>query len=390
MKKVLAIVSAFALVGIAAFAEDAVVKFSGAVETGIQIQKSNYDGDDGNVQLWDDDSGSAGRFDLNGSYVNGNAGVEFKLRYDGYFDDATTDILAHSNLQGWLTLFDGKVKLVGGNLDTDAWKTDADDNFTSENGAGMQIQIMPIEGLNFGVKFNTSTPVTIGGDDYYVTPKQFFNSTGFGVKYATDAFMICGGYTLASDFTTDKNTALVDSDGNVTNGDDDAAWAYFGLDYTGVENLKILTEGRFNHLGDTDKKAADAYLNEFNEIIEYQVNDALDAGIVCYQWMNGSKDDDVDGVESTAFSFKPYVDYKVNDMLTASAEIGYAMNEDVEGNLFGKDTTYLWVKPSVVYNVSPKTELHVWYQLGVNDLSDDTAVGKGIINTGFVGIRAFF
>lgn len=151
MKKALAIISALAIASAFVFAEDApALKLSGYIDTGIKAVITDSKTASDTVQLWGDDSGSMTRFDLNGTYTNGNAGVDFKLRTQ------TIGAPAINYFHAWTSLFDGKAKLVAGKLDNSAWKTEGDDGFTCENDEGIQVQIMPVAGLNVGVKFNTN------------------------------------------------------------------------------------------------------------------------------------------------------------------------------------------------------------------------------------------
>ena len=344
MKKALAIISAVALVGVAAFAEDApALKLSGYVDTGIKAVSTDSKTASDTVQLWGDDSGSTTRFDLNGTYTNGNAGVDFKLRTQ----DLTAPAINH--FEAWTLLADGKVKLVAGLLDTSAWKTEGDDGFTAENGTGIQVQIIPVAGLNVGVKFNTNSSKT-------ETPTQFFNELGFGGKYTTDLFNVAAGYTLDSDVddanaktvyagtaTVSTKTGAITADSTVTASDyaKKEQWAYAGINFKGIAKTKLIAEAKFSGLGNKDIS-----INEFDEIVEYAVSDPLYAGILCYQYIPGASG------AKPKMSFKPYVGYTVNSMVKATGEVKYTINDD-----YTKDVSTFYVKPGVELTVSPNSKI---------------------------------
>jgi hypothetical protein len=376
MKKALAIISAIALVGVAAFAEDAAtLKLSGALETGI---KSTFGDGSDKVEMWDDDSGTSGRFDINGNYTNGNGGVAFKLREQTTSASVLAEAPVVNFAQGWVDLFDNKATVMAGLLDNNAWKTDADSDYTSENGTGIQVQIKPVAGLNVGVKFNA--PGTADAVVTY-TPKQFFNEIGLGGRYATDTLAIAAGYKMDSDadafsgaygYTAAELSALgIDVDA------EKEGMFYAGINYFGITNLKIQTEAKFENLG----AYSDVGLMTANEIVQYQVSDPLDVGIVMYQWQGGNSDLD----SQTVLQFKPYVDYKVNAITTASAEVGYKLNEG-----FVQNVNNLWLKPSAVFQVTPSTSIHTWYEYDLNDIGDETTDGKTTVSKFFVGLRCNF
>lgn len=377
MKKALAILSALALVSVVAFAEDApALKLSGYIDTG--IKSVTGDGAD-TVQLWGDDSGSTTRFDLNGTYTNGNAGVDFKLRTQ----DMTAPAINY--FHAWTNLFDGKAKLVAGKLDNSAWKTEGDDGFTSENDQGIQVQIIPVAGLNLGVKFNTNGNAAI-------TPKQFLNETGFGAKYTSDLFNFAAGYKLdsdADDALAGKATyAYIDEDadgtpdivagavgittipGAASDYANKEAYAYTGINYKGIAGLKLIAEAKWTGLG----KYADIGLAEYDEIIEYKVSDPLSVGILMYQYIPGSSD------IKSQLSFKPYVGYVVNSMVKATGEVKYVSNA-----AFVEKVNNVTFKPGVELTVSPSAKILINDAYTIADTGDEVA--KTTTNTINVNFR---
>lgn len=368
MKKALAIISAVALVGVAAFAEDApALKLSGYVDTGIKAVTTDDKTAQDTVQLWGDDSGTTTRFDLNGTYTNGNAGVDFKLRTEALGAPAI------NHFEAWTLLADGKVKLVAGKLDTSSWKTEGDDGFTSENNEGIQVQILPVSGLNVGVKFNTNGASTYKG-------KDFFQELGFGGKYTADLFNFAAGYKLDSKGdidtgnyavkaalatvadtavkagATDKGAAAVAAATALMQDDigGKEAYAYAGINYKGITNLKLIAEAKWMNLG----KYSDMGLAEYDEIIEYKVSDPLSAGILMYQYMPGKSD------YKTKLSFKPYASYVVSSLVKGTGEFGYVINDS-----YAKDKSTFWVKPGVELTVSPNSKILINDSYKIEDMN---------------------
>jgi hypothetical protein len=401
MKKALAIISAVALVGVAAFAEDApALKLSGYVDTGIKAVTTDNKAATDTYQLWGDDSGSFTRFDLNGSYVNGDAGVDFKLRTQ----DLTAPAINH--FEAWTFLADKKVKLVAGKLDTSAWKTDGDDGFTAENNEGIQVQILPVAGLNLGVKFNT--PSVAGASTTYkantttgeVTAtttdatnagelKYMFQEIGFGAKYTTDLYAIAAGYTLdskgdglASWKDDDKDSirdaiALAEGLATKAGGDDSAkgGWGYVGVKYNGIKNLKLVGEAKFVNT------AISALSNtEIDEIIEYTVSDPLTVGFCGYQDLikkyTFAAGTSAESVVQSKLSFKPYASYVVNSLVKATGEVKYTMNDG-----YLKDVATIDLKPGVVLQVSPNSQILINDNYEVKDLNKKASSNAEVIKT---------
>jgi len=168
MKKLLIALLALTVAG-TAFAADPALTFSGALKTGIQFTSSDADKDDetgidptdGFVTTYNDDAGKTTRLDLKGAYTDGDFGLKFRLRSNAF--EAPVVNYAYA----WGNLFSNKVTFKAGDIDDDAWETEGDEGFDLADDQGLQIQIKPIEGLNFGVKFATTAAYETDDETYY-------------------------------------------------------------------------------------------------------------------------------------------------------------------------------------------------------------------------------
>lgn len=364
MKKALAIISALALVSAVAFAEDG-VKISGQVETGIQAQTG--DGAD-YVKTWETDAPGTTRIDLDINATHGDTGLWYKLRSA---DGASAPTIA--NFKVYANLFQNMVTVTAGNPDDNAWKTDADADFTAENGYGVRVDVHPVAGLTLGAKLNT--PASANLPAKYATGEM-----SFGGKYTAEKFFIAGGYKLDSkaddtdsdtmatgtklwgyDVDTDLATlqaifAVAKATAAPKFGADDFAMGYFGFGYTGIENLLIQAEAKFENLG----AYSDIGLATMDEVVEYKVSDPIKVGLCMYQYLPGNSD------VSSSLSFKPYANYKYNDITLLKAEIGYKTNA---GYLDGVNN--FWVSPGAEFQITPNSQIRADYTYTIANMGDE-------------------
>lgn len=349
MKKALAIITALALVSTVAFAQDAAaLKLSGAIKTGVQMT-SGDSAEDGNVVAYNDDAEKISRFELVGTYTDGDFGLKFRMRAD----DFKTPLLSYGYV--WGNLYSNMVTFKAGNIDDGAWETEGDDGFDVADGLGLQVQVKPAEGINFGVKLTPGTTA--------MTTEQFTGELAFGGAYVSDMFNVQAGYKLDSDIdapATFKNADDADAALWIASLGVDAdteAFAYVGANIKAVEKLTLKAEGKFFNLG----ASSDIGLTEIDEIVEYAVSDPLAVGIVAYQWLPGNSD------LENIMNFKPYVNYKLNDKATAGFAFFYELNSG-----YLEDATTMYIKPSLTYAFNSKAKINAFYKYVAADNTVDT------------------
>lgn len=384
MKKLLIALLALSVAGTAVFAADPALTFSGALKTGLQFTSSDEegvidtDGDgediekaDGAVSLYSDDAEKALRLELVGAYTDGDFGVKFRLRADGQAS------LNFSYGYAWGNLFNNMVTFKVGKVDDGAWATEGDEGFDVADGNGLQIQVKPMAGLNVGIKLNATAIAGVpvnpeeagidmdadGEDDVTflvpgssaraMTYAEFFSESALGLGYTSDLFNFQAGYQMDSAYDDEKDA---DYDANAY------AMAYFGASYKGMKALTAKVEGRLGALG-----AADYSWKEFNEVVEYAVNDQISAGIVLWQTMfsefydDGATKDPIWGDlkdDGLLYSVKPYANYKLNDKTTLGLAVTYAAQGDA---------TDITVKPSATVQLAPKAKFVGFYSYNTAD-----------------------
>lgn len=350
MKKLLIALLALSVAG-TAFAADPAFTFSGALKTGMTFASSDATSatEDGMVLLQSDDVGDnvPVRVELVGAYTDGDFGVKFRLRSN--YEDA----LSFSYGYAWGNLFSNMVTFKVGKVDDGAWETEGDEGFDVADGNGLQVQVKPVAGLNAGVKFNA--PVATANGTYTAwTYEQFGNEVALGLGYTSDMFNFQAGYQMDSD---------ADDAGS-----EDFAKAYFGVNYKGLKGLTAIAEGRLGALGD-----ADLGWKEFNETVEYAVNEQLSVGVLAWQTMfgelyvGGAIKDVLTGAsvadDSLLYSVKPYANYKLNDKTTLGLSVEYAAQGDA---------TSMTVKPSATVQLAPKAKFVGFYAYNTADDTADT------------------
>lgn len=349
MKKALAICSALALVAGAAFADDApALKLSGYLDTGVTLTQTDADGDDGAVTLYADDAGKDDyRFNLNGSYTDGDAGVTFRLRVQNDFNSDASPNFADGYVYAWGTFADGLVKVKAGKVDDGSWATKGDAGYDFADGKGLQVQVMPVKGLNLGAKLDLVADTA--------TINEFVGETAFAGAYSNDMFGFQAGY---------KFDTYVDGSSN------EEAAAYVGLDIKAVPNLGAQFEAKFFDIG----MDSELQTQELCETFSYTVSDPLSLGLVCYQELSGDSDVKIE------MTFNPSVSYVLNDKITLGLSGYYGTQEDVYDS-------EIYVKPSLSYAISEKATIFSYYKY---DMYTSAVDGVDPVNTSTVNLEFMY
>lgn len=210
MKKLIVLLLALAMVG-AAFAQAAApaLTFSGYLNTGFQ-----YDTGTDLVKLYGAYAGQTSRLRLNAAYTNGDFGVNFRYQSN---DSATAPTVGQALV--WGNLFNKMVTFKAGKLNDYTWATpyNAFGNFDGQT--GVQVQLKPVAGLNFGV----FVPLVAAG----ATPANTFKDMSIAGKYSASGL---------ADFLVNLNLGT-------------AANALYGsVNVTAVKDLTAILEAKVTDL----------------------------------------------------------------------------------------------------------------------------------------------
>ena len=142
--------------------------FTGALYTGTIAQSIN--GSTPSLGIWDPVNQTRSRFNFQGT-INGDIwGLNFRLREDDNWDQGLNNVKVTNStgtdkisipsapgfrrLYGWLEPLPGVIRVVVGRLSGYEWATGDAGGFSTlgnlDGAVGAQLQIKPIDGLNFG------------------------------------------------------------------------------------------------------------------------------------------------------------------------------------------------------------------------------------------------
>ena len=326
MKKAIALLLALALVGGAVFAQE--LKFSGYLDTGIAIFDSGVT--DPTLGLWGDDSGTSTRFNLQAAYTNENVGATARLRMQTVDTGSPTAAPTHSTVFvnrafAWATMLDGKVKTVAGKLGDYTWASFGNDIGNFDTATGLQVQVMPIAGLNFGFFLPADGTVA---DRALV--EDAMKDIALGVEYVAEGI---GAFRAGYDMSPA----------------DDSAMAYFSAKITAVENLVIIVDAQMSNMG--NDVTGKTYL--FEEI-DYTM-DALNVGIDLEQTLFAND------AKEMKLMFGPYVSYDMGTFIPGFV-FQYTMQDDLSG---------MYLNPYVKYNVGPKAVIELGGKINSGDFDED-------------------
>jgi len=270
MKKLIVLLLALAMVG-GAYAQAAApapaLTFSGYLNTGYQ-----YDTGTKLVKLYGAYAAQTSRLRLNAAYTNGDFGVNFRYQSN---DSATAPTVGQALV--WGNLFNKMVTFKAGKLNDYTWATPVNAFGNFDGKTGVQVQMKPIAGLNFGV----FVPLVAAG----ATPANTLKDISVAGKYSASGL---------ADFLVNLNlgTAANEVIGSVN--------------VTAVENLTAIFEA---DLGDLTDIANTLYLDQY---VSYAMGD-LSVGAY------------IDQTFGTPFgwSVSPEVDYMMGNIeLYASVMVG--------------------------------------------------------------------
>ena len=238
------------------------LKLDGQLNSGLGIVLPGVEDADPFMKAFTADAEHQGlRFRLNGAYVNEaeNAGVNFRFQTQG--DLSTWGYFTLNVASGWVSFFDGKLRLTGGIVEDYSWQVGDyfARRFTFAQGLGGLVRATPIEGLRLGFGVFTASRSTNGGfwwsQDYGGTNAS---PPAFGtirpelndVRYTLHA-----GYTMPDVFRADVSFRFPNKaggNGSDPNGDRNDTTIHF---YNGHDEDMAFLAG-FRFLGVSDLTAA--------------------------------------------------------------------------------------------------------------------------------------
>jgi hypothetical protein len=339
MKKILAILLALAVVGVFAFADGAAAPAPALSFTGYLNIGGVY-GDNavsGAAATWASqgwDSGTGGRFNLNGKFSGDTFGLAFRLREQDAWTANNTGALYVRRVYGWLTAFDGVVKFNAGRLGDYAWATGSGGGWQSfgsiDGPVGMQVQIKPVDGLNFGAFIPVANVASGKFSDY-------LSSSIIGAAYYLKGVGdIEGGYNLSP-------TA-------------NAANAWLGLAYTGMKDLTAYGEFHFVAIGNT----ATGY-SYGREYFDYPIG-AIDLSLVLMQQIFAASS------AGTSLAFSPTLGYTLSPVTKVELNATYATNS-------GYSKSGWQVSPDVCFTLGKASTLRVGVSYAGGDYKAGDASG---------------
>jgi hypothetical protein len=353
MKKSIVFVMALALLaggGRNLFAQEVKVgsgtlSFGGKIMTGVEVTFDDNGNEDGVVRMHNETEGTQLRVELTTSYTNEKVGFTSRLRAD----DAEVGKAAVGvrYAYGWIDLFDGIFRPVGGFLDVNSniWGTIGDLD-VDVAGAGLRLEFRPIAGLSFGPFFRvTSQDVNANQTGGFWTEKPatdiegFFKATAFGAAYQNKAFYLRLQYAV---------------DTNVFNDDPNGQFD-FGVGLTAIKGLELHAEGRIEKIDDFSDNTINGGKVDLRQVAAYTLSDdlPLTIGIKAKEVLYGSADYE----EDPWLQFKPYVSYKLPIGLLATLEGGYGFGYDAD---VVKEYDF-YIKPKIEYNFGHGFATKVWY-----------------------------
>jgi hypothetical protein len=381
MKKVLIVLLILAVAG-GLFAQE--VSFSGIVETGLQIKKD--DGKAGKAGLWNDNDGVGSRARIQGTYDADTYGAKVGIGTD--FDPSAT--VSVYNAYAWYNFLNNVINAKAGLIDDGVWTTGGPEDWGLATGAGVRVEVTPIEGLNVGLFLTNSGDISpfvgSGGGDI---AGDFLKETAFGASYTSDLFDVSLTFKLdseADDETVDNdgdnvadwvvhedrkpgNAAKPNYAGLTSPIDTDIAHeAILGFAFKGLPALTAKAEVRASALG----AFSDVGTIWANEDVAYRVLEPLNVGAVITEYYYVNTD-----AAKLFLQVKPYVEYQVNEPISVGLEVPvYFQDKYTKLGLGGKP----WVK----YAFSDDAYIKAFYNLDYRKPDGADAVTNHTVQLDFV------
>jgi len=329
MKKALIVLLILAVAG-GLFAQS----WSGSVNTGAKITFTDDDIPVMATRNGDDDAA----VDASLSFKNGDDTWGITVGASAKVDtEAAVTGLDIGDMRGWVKFAD-MFKLTAGKGVGGAWNSggNTDKDISGDGAAGVRLEVTPIDGLNFGVRFKYPNNGVKANKIV-----NFFQETGIGAKYSADVWWFALGLDLKSEETT----------GDGLDGD-----FYFGFNFSGLSLFNI-------HVG----SRIDSAFTDGRTVTLYEKINGSAAGVNWYFQANEKVTPDPLTIGLELGASYPIT---INDK--ASAEVGASANASFASDPgFSFDAWNLYAQVTYKFNdnvnTSAKFNLH-------GDMGDDTKI----------------
>ncbi|GHV09675.1 hypothetical protein FACS189485_22470 [Spirochaetia bacterium] len=377
MRKILSVLLILGFVAGGVFAADLGDGWTigGEVKAGVNVK--SYDGDTF-FSAHNMDAGKALRARLNFKYDSDIGGFSVRLQAinpDSRFpsmifvdEDGNTlegykiaDPITAVSLpfaEGYANLFNNKVRVVGGQMDTNAWglgglaKNAFDPNL--DNGLGARVEVKPIDGLNVGLML----PLPTIANPYPIT--DAFNIV-FGALYKAPVFQADAAVKI---YGGDKDVVGYDPYIDLIAGVD-VPLTNLGLNIVVDFRLESGDKGYFA-IGPRVDYAKDA-LSAFGRIRVAQAQ--KDRG------KKGEHSGEVEKGDDLSFGFELGADYKITSTITPYIRVG-------SDNVAWLDGNGLYIKPGATFALGPNTSIEIFDRIknigADGDLLDATGKSRNL------------
>jgi hypothetical protein len=316
MKKTFFVLLAIALVGMAAFADDAApaapaasaaptAKFNLNIMTGAYLN-----GDHGTIIAGDSDnlSDSLSRIDFKGDISSGDVGAKFTIRQQSISSDMSSNPFKARRAFAYYNFLDGKAQFQVGRVGNGDFATSWYGSTPFDNGdLGALITVSPISNLSLGYLYCYSSDTASKIDD------QFKHDSVFAANYAVpDLLTAMVGFR---DFWS-SNIAIV-ADVNVT----------------AIKDLALSAELEYNDGCNAGNGSLDYEEVGTSHIIEHAAYTVgkITPSIVAYEVLIADKDKAAPYYWDNSYYFQPAVAYAFSDKITLGAEFKYGNIETDSG-----------------------------------------------------------
>jgi hypothetical protein len=357
------------------------------------------------VRLVSPDSGAAGwQAGLSASYTNEakNLGLNLALQAEG------SDTAHFEYGYGWFSVFDDRVKLLGGKIDDDTFAV-RDLVFADDNGEsyGFLAILKPFSLLwvGFGAYAAVDTAASLSG------PMDNGKYTASLLLNIPDVFRITASYRNAGMAGETKAASFIrDNPGGNERFQD--SQAYLGIDMTAFRAMGLMFSGAgvVNNLQDYDRGVIRIFESfSYTGIKNLSLNLGLWQAGARYK-LTGSTGEEKDSDISLRLWFwvswdlfkgtiVPRLDLNylhagyIDDIYRLHFDDPYAPNFDAEAGLFT-------VRPSIAFNFNPGTRLEAGYYFifFIGDggkvrtplVTRDNAGGYGVTHIAYAGLKMSF
>ena len=347
MKKALVVLLALTAVAGLAFAQDAPVWTWGfAVNTGFEVKMGDSTSvPKPTIKLWEtiDTTAAPTHARFTGAVAMGDFGAHFYLQFPSdttiLFLGAPSGIVVFSNWWVTANLFDKMVQINAGAMDN-AFSGTKNKGYGGTSPAGVQVVVMPIDGLKVGV----ALPIL---ESTITVPQSNILENQFKAIQVGAFYTMPDTATFALTYVNAKNVlgaAPLDKSGEFD----------FGVNVLAIPNLTAQLEGNLANLGDSALSKYVLFLN-----LAYKM-DSLTPALAVTGTIPGDKAV-VPGGQIIAIN--PSIDYVVMPGTAVGLSFTYQMNDT------GATSSGITIDPYVKCTLDAKSYIKIDAAYGIADIS---------------------